>query len=138
MTIRTVPAQSSHIIDVAIRAFNTFSFAIKILIRQASRSRSEPRGKAAVSGAGRRLEDKHLGRASNTAILVGRNDILAPGAAWLSVQPVATVPFLTFSAQLEIAPWPYSNHHPFDLVSSFTLSSTHVRRFRNGGIEAYV
>jgi len=45
---------------------------------------------------------------SNTAILGGRNDILAPGAAWLFVQPVATVPFLTFSAQLEIAPWPYS------------------------------
>jgi hypothetical protein len=32
---------------------------------------------------------------SNTVILGGRNDILAPGAAWLFVQPVATVlPYL--------------------------------------------
>jgi hypothetical protein len=50
-----------------------------------------------------------LSTESNTAILGGRNDILAPeGAAWLFVQPVATVPFFTFSAQLEIAPWPDS------------------------------
>ena len=54
-----------------------------------------------------------LSAESNTAILGGRNDILAPGAAWLFVQTVATVPFLTFSAQLEIAPWQYSKPSSF-------------------------
>jgi hypothetical protein len=54
------------------------------------------------------------------------------------VQPLATVPFLTFSAQLQIAFDRTPNHHPFALESSFTLSSTDVRRFRYRGIEAYV
>ena len=53
------------------------------------------------------------------------------------VQLLATVPFLTFSAQLQIA---------FGLLqtmilspeTSFTLSSTYLRRFRYRGIEAYV
>ncbi len=46
--------------------------------------------------------------------------------------------FLTFSAQLQIAFGRTPNHDPFALVSSFTLSSTDVRRFRYRGIEAYV
>jgi hypothetical protein len=57
-------------------------------------------------------------------------------AAWLFVQPLATVPFLTFSAQLQIAFGRTPNHDPFALESS--LSSTDVRRFRYRGIEAYV
>ena len=59
-------------------------------------------------------------------------------AAWLFVQPLATVPFLTFSVQLQIAFGRTPNHDPFALESSFTLSSTDVRRFRYRGIEAYV
>ena len=59
-------------------------------------------------------------------------------AAWLFVQPLTTVPFLTFSAQLQIAFGRTPNHDPFALESSFTLSSTDVRRFRYRGIEAYV
>ena len=54
------------------------------------------------------------------------------------VQPLATVPFLTFSAQLQIAFGRTPNHDPFALEFSFTLSSTDVRRFRYRGIEAYV
>ena len=46
--------------------------------------------------------------------------------------------FLTFSAQLQIAFGRTPNHDPFALESSFTLSSTYLRRFRYRGIEAYV
>jgi hypothetical protein len=48
------------------------------------------------------------------------------------------MPFLTFSAQLQISFGRTPNHDPFALESSFTLSSTDVRRFRYRGIEAYV
>ena len=69
-----------------------------------------------------------------------RNDNSGTEAAWQwhFVQPLATVPFLTFSAQLQIAFGRTPNHDPFALESSFTLSSTEVRRFRYRGIEPYV
>ena len=54
------------------------------------------------------------------------------------VQLLATVPFLTFSAQLQIAFGRTLNHDPFALESSFTLRSSYLRRFRYRGIEAYV
>ena len=72
------------------------------------------------------------------ATVGGSNDNSGSEAAWLFVQPLATVPFLTFSAQLQIAFGRTPNHDPFALESSFTLSSTDVRRFRYRGIEPYV
>ena len=68
----------------------------------------------------------------------GRNDNSGTEAARLFVQPLAPVPFLTFSAQLQVAFGRTPNHDPFALESSFTLSSIDVRRFRYRGIEAYV
>ena len=56
----------------------------------------------------------------------------------LFVQLLATVPFLTFSAQFQIAFGLLQTMTPSPLESSFTLSSTDLRRFRYRGIEAYV
>ena len=77
---------------------------------------------------------------SKASPLRDHNDNSGTEAArqWLFVQPLATVPFLTFSAQLQIAFGRTPNHDPFALESSFTLSSTDVRRFHYRGIEAYV
>jgi len=82
-----------------------------------------------------KLGEKVLSKASPSR---DRNDNSGSEAAWLFVQPLATVPFLTFSAQLQIAFGRTPNHDPFALESSFTLSSTDVRHFRYRGIEAYV
>jgi hypothetical protein len=60
---------------------------------------------------------------SKASPLRDHNDNSGTEAAWLFVQPLATVPFLTFSAQLEVA-FGLQTIIPFDLVSSFTLSST--------------
>ncbi len=48
-------------------------------------------------------------------------------AAWLFVYQLATVPFLTFSAQLQIAFGRTPNHDPFALECENASNHDHIR-----------